>query len=423
MKSHLAIQVKKKVNTIPVSTFSQHTAMHPVADHTNQPELASTLNETRFGHDFSQIVVQAASDAARSDLSAFCSLTPKRCPYGGACHTCPVRVQTKLAVNQPGDEYEQEADHVSEMVMRMPAPINDEEDKCQQPGCAKKLQRKTDNEMTPDKVPPIVQEVLLSPGQPLDPVTRAYMEPRFGHDFSQVRVHTDAKASESVRAVNALAYTVGRDVVFGYGQYAPNLDAGRKLMAHELAHVIQQKTSDGLYLDRANAPDFQERQFWLDLGKQPNYGVLPKEKRTPMASKTGNQLADEILWAADALLTRADQMRIFLQNHFGVDKDLRLTSVIKPGEHIAYCKMDVVRVGTTTWEELAAAAVHAGFWVHAEGVTLGKKLWPLSPKATGPHLDLYLIKKQAGDFPMPTNIPMEGRYASDEFTQHGFYET
>jgi len=90
-------------------------------------------------------------------------------------------------------------------------------------------------------MPPIVHEVLRSPGQPLDPATRAFMEPRFGHDFSQVRVHNDARAAESARAVNAQAYTVGRDVVFGTGRYALQTGDGRKLMAHEMAHVVQQK--------------------------------------------------------------------------------------------------------------------------------------------------------------------------------------
>ncbi len=89
-------------------------------------------------------------------------------------------------------------------------------------------------------VPPIVHEVLRSPGQPLDADTRAFMEPRFGHNFSQVRVHTDARAAESARAVNALAYTVGKDVVFGTGQYAPGTSDGMGLMAHELMHTIQQ---------------------------------------------------------------------------------------------------------------------------------------------------------------------------------------
>src|SRR2546425_10405604 len=87
-------------------------------------------------------------------------------------------------------------------------------------------------------VPPIVHEVLRSPGQPLDPATRAFMEPRFGHDFSQVRVHADARAVESARVVKALAYTVGSHVVFGSGQYAADTHVGRRLIAHELAHTI-----------------------------------------------------------------------------------------------------------------------------------------------------------------------------------------
>jgi hypothetical protein len=90
------------------------------------------------------------------------------------------------------------------------------------------------------EVPPIVHEVLRSPGQPLNPATRAYFESRFGQDFSQVRIHTDATAAESAWAVNALAYTVGRDVVFGSGQYVPATNDGRRLLAHELTHVVQQ---------------------------------------------------------------------------------------------------------------------------------------------------------------------------------------
>src|SRR5262249_33693260 len=76
----------------------------------------------------------------------------------------------------------------------------------------------------PSGVPPIVEEVLNSPGKPLDAATRQLMESRFGHDFSHVRVHTDAKAAASARAVNAQAYTVGRDIVFGQGRYQPTHD-------------------------------------------------------------------------------------------------------------------------------------------------------------------------------------------------------
>jgi hypothetical protein len=103
------------------------------------------------------------------------------------------------------------------------------------------LQRRAVNQNGQEVAPPIVHEVLCSPGRPLDPATRAYMEPRFGHDFSQVRVHTDGQAAESARVVNARAYTVGQNMVFGASQYAPGTSIGNHLLAHELAHVVQQE--------------------------------------------------------------------------------------------------------------------------------------------------------------------------------------
>ena len=103
------------------------------------------------------------------------------------------------------------------------------------------MQRSAANQVKPFGVPSIVQDVLHSPGQPLDAASRAFFEPRFGHDFGRVRVHTDAKSVESAREVNAVAYTVGQDVVFGQGRYAPHSTAGQRLLAHELAHTVQQQ--------------------------------------------------------------------------------------------------------------------------------------------------------------------------------------
>jgi hypothetical protein len=91
-----------------------------------------------------------------------------------------------------------------------------------------------------DSVPSVVNGVLRSPGMQLDEVTRAFMESRFGHDFSNVRVHTDARSAESALDINALAYTLGRDVVFGDGRYAPHTHKGRLLLAHELTHIVHQ---------------------------------------------------------------------------------------------------------------------------------------------------------------------------------------
>jgi hypothetical protein len=126
-----------------------------------------------------------------------------------------------------------------------PALLGDEY-KFKLPGEQKKkddepvLQRQASSDAAIDTAPPVVHDVLQATGQPLDAETRAFMEARFGHDFGQVRVHTDARAAESARAVNAAAYTVGRDIVFAPGHFAPGTQAGRHLLAHELTHVVQQ---------------------------------------------------------------------------------------------------------------------------------------------------------------------------------------
>jgi hypothetical protein len=104
--------------------------------------------------------------------------------------------------------------------------------------------------------PPIVHKALASPGRPLDQAVRAAIAPRFGHDFARVRIHTDEIAARSARALNALAYTVGRDLVFARGQYAPGTAHGRRLLAHELAHVVQQDGSPGAgIVQRAEVDD------------------------------------------------------------------------------------------------------------------------------------------------------------------------
>ena len=103
------------------------------------------------------------------------------------------------------------------------------------------LQRAAVSASPVNDTPPIVHDVLRSSGRPLNEATRAFMEPRFAHDFSHVRVHTDAEAAESARAVNALAYTIGANVTFAAGQYQPTSEMGRRLLAHELTHVVQQR--------------------------------------------------------------------------------------------------------------------------------------------------------------------------------------
>jgi hypothetical protein len=129
-------------------------------------------------------------------------------------------LQTKLRIGAPGDVYEQEADRVAEQMMRMP------EAECKTP------------EITPEVENSI--SAIRSGGQPLPESLRTFFEPRFGQDFSQVRVHTGQQAAVSASSINALAYTVGKDVVFGGDQYQPSTSMGKRLMAHELTHVVQQ---------------------------------------------------------------------------------------------------------------------------------------------------------------------------------------
>jgi hypothetical protein len=163
------------------------------------------------------------------------------------------QLQAKRSISTPGDLYEQEADRIAEQVMRTPAPQLQRAcacgatcSKCQ----TKQLQTKrvASNNMGQTAAPSIVHNVLHSSGQPLDPATRAFMEPRFGYDFSHVRVHTDPKAATSSQSIQALAYTAGRDIVFNSGQYSPHTERGKRLLAHELAHVVQQ--GEGKEVDR-----------------------------------------------------------------------------------------------------------------------------------------------------------------------------
>ncbi len=120
---------------------------------------------------------------------------------------------------------------------------------------AKGLQRQARPGAGPALAPPIVHDVLRSPGKPLDTATRAFMEPRFGHDFSRVRIHTDAAAAESAQAVDAHAYTVGPNIVFAASRHDPSSNSGRQLLAHELTHVLQQGAAGTAATLRISEPD------------------------------------------------------------------------------------------------------------------------------------------------------------------------
>jgi len=198
-------------------------------------------------------------------------------------------IQPKLKIGQPNDKYEQEADRVADRVMRMPEPkqslVNSGsslENRVQRqstcPECTEKEEEETvQSKSISDQITPLVQrqeepeeeeeeeeqepvqskqtsnqtphiapglqnqiQSMKGGGQPLAKAVRNYFEPRFGTGFSQVRVHTDSRAGETAKSINAKAFTRGKDVVFGSGHYSSGTVEGKRLLAHELAHVVQQ---------------------------------------------------------------------------------------------------------------------------------------------------------------------------------------
>ena len=158
-----------------------------------------------------------------------------------------------------------------------------------------KLRRKSDGELASDHVPSIVHEVLASPGLPLGFSTRHFMESRLGHDFSRVRVHTDARARDSARAVAASAYTVGSDIVFAPGQYQPESSVGRKLLAHELAHVMQNAAAgsnhSGLTVGAANSVEERQADAIADRVEKP-HSKLPQQHVGPSRNTLRRQPSD-----------------------------------------------------------------------------------------------------------------------------------
>ncbi|MFL6332512.1 MAG: DUF4157 domain-containing protein [Pyrinomonadaceae bacterium] len=161
-------------------------------------------------------------------------------------------LRPKLTVSAPGDAYEQEADRVSEQVMRMPKPRlqltptrGGACPECQAGKSGHGHERLQMTHVGPgvegsSAAPSSIHEVLRSAGRPLDAAARTFMEPRFGHDFSRVRIHIDAEAAQSAGQLNASAYTVGDHIVFAEGRFAPSTPEGDRLLAHELTHVLQQ---------------------------------------------------------------------------------------------------------------------------------------------------------------------------------------
>ncbi len=173
----------------------------------------------------------------------------RKCSCGGEfatseeCEECAnnrrLALRSRVTIAEPEDGYEREADRIADQAMAAPlahSPVR---------AAAPRIQRRSTESNGPiTALPTNVRHVLAGSGSPLEPSIRRQMEHRFDHDFARVRVHTGAKAADSARTVNALAYTVRNNIVFGAGHYPPATPKERWLLAHELAHVIQQEAAD-----------------------------------------------------------------------------------------------------------------------------------------------------------------------------------
>ena len=201
---------------------------------------------------------------------------------GGECAECAKKktsLQRKLAIGASNDSLEREADRVADQVLastgsnaHRSAPLRIQRHAEQTVGA-------TDN--TPDSV----DRALAGSGKPLEPVLRQDMEQRFGHDFSRVRVHSDGAAEQSARDVNARAYTVGRNVVFAAGQFAPETHQGRRLLAHELTHVVQQHQWQGEILQK-QADDVMDTDEVTEVPVEEEPDQIADEKPQAMKGKT-----------------------------------------------------------------------------------------------------------------------------------------
>ena len=156
-------------------------------------------------------------------------------------------IQGKLTICQPHDKYEEEADRVANEVVSMPKSSDNQDVLTQTKLLSRQItllvQTKSDSQ-TPRVFPGLESKInsLKDGGQPLSQETRCFFEPRFGKDFSKVRVHTDSDANQLARSINARAFTRGNDIVFGNGEYQPESLRGKRLLGHELTHVVQQNS-------------------------------------------------------------------------------------------------------------------------------------------------------------------------------------
>lgn len=277
----------------------------------------------------------------------------------------------------------------------------------------------------PELAPPIVHEALASPGRPLDEETRAFMEPRFGHDFSRVRLHTDARAAESAEAVNALAYTVGQDIVFGAGQYQPGTSEGRRLIAHELAHTVQQQSSSVVPSTVLRLPseegiqrgdhEFSTHCGWIDWGHA-NPTKAREVLRSVRAAKPGSVFTSRMsTWSHSGSITV--QMITRLTPAQELSTALGIFQTLSMLFEEAQSDTDFLRKTGFSVEDLPSNLI--GFYRAAKGYgvpEIRSISWPWGKKAS---LDRYRYDKKRGFFEnsnpefTPPELPSGGSWPAE----------
>jgi hypothetical protein len=295
-----------------------------------QPDSAGELAGTAPRHvwDFGKIAV---SPPERTNLH--------RAALRSDVRALPGPLQAKLLVGSVDDPLEREADQVAERVMQAPpgrmpdiSPVTPHvERKCQECGQEDEVRRKASpgGAVGRQTAPAALEHALASPGRPLDQPARDFVGPRLGRSLGQVRVHEGPLATAAALAVGARAFTVGRDIVFGAGEYAPSTASGRKLLAHELAHVVQQTGANRLPvgaagIDVTTSPRMVRRLATTDCDSKAGLvtnavsqaqsniaAVLPQLAARPLSADTQNALliyfrasSDETAATVSANLTK-----------------------------------------------------------------------------------------------------------------------
>lgn len=363
-----------------------------------------------------------------------------------------LRIQAKLTVGAPNDKYEQEADRVADQIMRMPEPIAIGQAPSSAPKqtpaiqrlcteCEDELQRQSLEEIDEEEdkmlqakemsgqTPEVSSELegtinsLRGGGKPLSPSDRRFFEPRFGQDFSQVRIHADTKAAETAKAVNARAFTLGKNIVFGSGEYSPETGRGRQLLAHELTHTIQQGAVSPV--GKAPSSDRDYQRPWTSHGHITKTDLhLQRQAENLRATRfSGNRILER---AFDNRTTVSQQ-----RNRRGIHVRLLQQSLLAQGYALPVHGVDNI-FGPETEAAVRAFQIDAGavlldgivgpetmrlFDMHDPGATTGVPAVPAAPAAVGAVFSEAATEQFAGydasTAPDWLVVPVGGRRRSD----------